>query len=253
MKTTLNLTTAAVALVLFATSATLSQQASAADRQITVNPKNFTFTVNDDADKPADVAETEPGGQPKEKKPLKPVFKVPDESDLKQDASSQQDDESPAIPPKKKGASKFKVETQSEQAASPPDEQDDDEDVATSPAPPPAKLLNETAKLVKKPAAAPVENDDEATSDDTDQGADVADDKQEAVEGDVADTAEDVEAAPVESKKPRIYYYASKQKSYEKTHSDEADSEAYGHSVPTYEPTYYDYSGASCHNSYTGY
>ncbi len=255
MKTSLNLTTATVALVLFAT--TSSFQATAADRQITVNPKDFpTFTVNKDTDKPADVAQTEPGGQPKEKKPLKPVFKVKDAAPAVEQASSQQDDDTPAITPEKKGAKSFKVEPASEQAATTPDAEDDDEEVATSPAPRPAKLLNDQAKLVKKPAKAPVEADEEATADETEQDDAIAADKPEATNDDVADTAEEPEAAPVKRKKPRTYYYASKQKSYEKIHGDDDEVElepAYSGHQQSYQPTYYDYSGANCHQNYSGY
>jgi hypothetical protein len=128
MKTTLNLTTAAVALVLFATSTAMLTPANAADRQITVNPKNFpTFTVNKDVEQAA----TEPRDTPVK------------------------------IKRTKEDSFRFRIEDKTQQAAAPPSLDEEEQDIAT-PDDRPAKLLNEQAKLIKKPAPAETDESDNA-------------------------------------------------------------------------------------------
>jgi hypothetical protein len=252
MKTHLNLTTAAVALLLFATPLVLAITARAADRQITVNPKNFpTFTVNNDSEPAADVATTAPDAPPAKVTPK--AFRVDDKPVLTEDASSEDAKPPVKFPRKKEDSFRFRVEDRSQQAVAEPT-QDDDEDVAPPPAARPANLLNETVKLVKKPAA--IQPADEATpdaanTDDSDHSAEISADSNEEP---VSDTADEPAAESVAPSKHRMYYYASKQKSYEQSHADdETVDTGYGDNQQLSAPTYYDYSGASCNHSYNGY
>ncbi len=252
MKTHLNLTTAAVALLLFATPLVLSITAHAADRQISVNPKDFpTFTVNNDTAPGADVATTNPGAPPVKVTPK--AFRVDDKPAVTEEAAIEDAKPPVKIPRKKEDSFRFRIEDRSQQAVSEP-ALDDGEDVALAPAERPANLLNEKIKLVKKPE--PVQPDDEATtdeskSDDSDHSAEISGD---ANEEPAADTAEAPALESVAPSKHRMYYYASKQKSYEQSHADDASVEPeYSDYQQSSEPTYYDYSGASCNHSYNGY
>jgi hypothetical protein len=246
MKTTLSFT----ALALFTTSLLLPMQASAADRQISVNPKLTKiekFTVNKDEQQAVDVATTAPD-EPKQKVTPK-AFRVDDNPVVTDEASNDETSDTP----KPKKAFRFRVEDQSEQAAATPT-QDDDEEVASSQDDRPANLPTQEVKLVKKQRPAPVEsNDEEATTDDTDHSADIAADTNDDVN---ADTSEEPVAAPVGREKHRMYYYASKQNAYDQTQDDYTEAEpvtySYSHRyVQSYQPRYY--AGSSCRHSYNGY
>jgi hypothetical protein len=262
MKSTLNLTTAAVALVLFATTSIIMTPANAADRQITVNPKNFpTFTVNNDAGKPADVAITTPD-QPQQKITPK-AFRVDEKPATVEQASTESGNEQSKIKRTKEDSFRFRIEDKAQQAAETP-VLDDEEDATASPSQRPSNLLNEQAKLVKKlrPAPAvdsePVDSSQDATTEDTDNAADIAADQPETNDEAVANTDDEVATPEISKNKHRTYYYASKQKSYEQSHEDDASTETvYNDEQPTYQqsevPTYYDYTGASCNHSYNGY
>jgi hypothetical protein len=277
MKTSLSFT----ALALLATGLIMPMQADAANRQISVNSKLQSFTVNNDAPAGADVADATPTA-PKSKvtpkffrvndKPagadiadttadapqpkVRPkFFRVDDKPAASEEASN---DDTPVITPKKKNTFRFRVEDKSEQAATAPAEVGDD-DVASSDSERPANLLNEKVKLVKKVRPAPVENnDDEATTDDTDHSAEIAADAGEDVTAEASD--EPAVKQPGEGKN-RMYYYASKQKSYEQIQDDdyaEAEPATYSYRqeyVPSYRHSYVsnDYAGSSCHQSYNGY
>ena len=235
MITTLNLSTAAVALVLFATTSALSVSANAAERQISVNPKNFpTFTVNSDKEPVTDESVTAPL-EPAAKVTPK-AFRVDEKPVVTEEASNEETDVPKKIPRKKEDSFRFRIEDRSQQAAS-PSSQDDDGDVALAPVKRPATLLN-----------------DETNSDDTDHSAEINADQNDENDEAVAETSEEPATQTVAPKKPRVYYYASKQKSYEQAHmnevSDEPSDTDYQHSA---EPTYYDYTGSSCNHSYNGY
>ena len=242
MKTTLSLT----ALGLLATSLLLPMQASAADRQISVNPKPSkiqTFTVENDDQQAVDVAATETDKAQQKVTPK--AFRVDDKPVVTEEAANEDATDTPEIAPPKKKAFRFRVEDQSEQAAATPS-QEEDQDVAVSEDDRPAKLLNEKVKLVKKQRPAPIENnDDEATADETDHSAEIA-----------GDTSDETVDAPVVRQKHRMYYYAKKQNSYEQAQDDYSEPEpvTYSyrhHNIESYQPRYY--AGSSCRNSYNGY
>ncbi len=275
MKSTLSFT----ALALLATGLIMPMQADAANRQISVKGKIQTFTVNNDAPAGADVADATPDApQPKvtpkffrvndkpasaeiadatedapQPKVTPKAFRVDDKPAASEEASN---DDTPVIAPKKNKTFRFRVEDQSEQAAAAVDSEDD---VASSDNDRPANLLNEKVKLVKKVRPAPVEsNDDETTTDDTDHSAEIAADAGEDVTAEALD--EPALNQPGEGKN-RMYYYASKQKSYEQVQEDDyAQAEpvtySYRHNyVPSYRHSYVSnyYTGSSCHHSYNGY
>jgi hypothetical protein len=292
MKNALSLT----ALALLATALVAPMQADAANRQITVNGKKLdnvpTFTVNDSQD--AEVADAtpeapqvvpkafrvddKPGARDEAnnedntdapvitpKKPVTKRFRVEDKQEVADEASV---DNPPEITPKKNKTFRFRVEDQSDAAAAAPG-LDTEDDVASSDNDRPASLLNEEVKLVKKPRPAPVESqDDEAATDETDHSADIAADSN----GDV--TSDEVVEAPVARHKPRVYFYAEKQNSYDRIQNHEFSNDyingddyaepvtySYQHIyAPSYQPRYVAHSyqpryyGSSCHNrSYYSY
>jgi hypothetical protein len=259
MKNTLSLT----ALALLATALLAPMNANAADRQITVNPKKFpSFTVNRDEapgvdvaeaapaekpikvspkafrvdDKPVQEANDTPKFKPKKQKPVQ--FKVEDRPGVIEQAS----DDAPRFTPKPKNKTlRFRVEDQNDQAAAEPT-RDDENEVAATDNDRPVNLLNEKVKLIKKVKPAPVEADEEeATTDDTDHSADIAADtgEEEAVE------------APVKRKAPRLYYYASKQKTYEAHQDYNFETPAYEEDMHQDNYSYQDsgYTGSSCHQN----
>ena len=246
MNTALNLTTAAVALVLFATSSIIMTPANAADRQITVNPKNVpTFTVNNDAEQPADVAATTPD-EPQQKITPK-AFRVGEKPAAVEQTSTETGNKPPKFKRTKEDSFRFRIEDKAQQAAVPPSLDDGEQEMAT-PAERPANLLNEQAKLVKKLPPAPV------NSEEPDNAADIAADQPEADDDAIANTTDEVATPEVRKSKHRTYYYASKQKSYEQSHEDDASTETvYNDDQQSEVPTYYDYTGASCNHSYNGY
>jgi hypothetical protein len=245
MKTTLNLTTAVVALSLFATASILSTAAEAADREISVNPKNFpTFTVNKDNEAPAEVATKAPDEAPQAVKPK--AFTVNEKPEAKEDVAADQAKPRPRVLREKPNARP--VDDNVELAGTKPII-DDEQDAS------PANPLDENAKLIKKQPPEQGAPDDEATTDDGDHADEIAADKNQPDGADVADTTEEPVTEPIAPRKPRTYYYAAKQKSYEQSHEHddvmvEPVADSYQHSDM---PTYYDYSGASCHHDYEGY
>jgi hypothetical protein len=230
MKTTLNLTTAAVALVLFATSAIILNPATAADRQIKVDPKNIpTSTVDTDAEQPVSVGQV----------------------------STESGSTSPAIRRTKEDSFRFRIEDKSQQAAALP-ALDDEKDATPLPSERPANVLNKQAKLVKKLPPAPIDSNETVDSNqdvtNDDNAADTAADQPETNDEAVADAPEEATMPEVGKSKHRAYYYASKQKSYEHSQVDDASTETVDNDYQqSEEPTYYDYTGASCNHSYNGY
>jgi hypothetical protein len=183
MKTTLSFT----ALALLATALILPMQASAADRQISINPKVKTFSVQTTPEVQAeDVAEAAPS-EP-QKKVVPKFFRVNDQPTATEVASS----EDPKPPTKRVKTQEFRVDDTSEQAAAAPT-QDEADDVATTETDRPANQLNEKVKLVKKvPAQIEDTSSEEATADTSDETDDeqVAEVKRPIIE-DTSSTYED--------------------------------------------------------------
>lgn len=170
--------------------------------------------------------------QPRKQKQLR--FKVEDRPAVIEEASIDTSKFTPK--PKQNQKFKFEVKDEDEQAAVETPALDDENEVAATETDRPANLLNEKVKLVKKVRPAPVEAEEEATTEDTDNSADIAADtsEEEAVE------------TPVKRKSPRLYYYASKQNSYEAHENYDFEAPAYNN--VTVEDSYGD-TGSSCNQN----
>jgi hypothetical protein len=228
MKTTLSFT----ALALLATSLIMPMQASAADRQITVNSKIQSFSVEKTADtqdvEVADVAPTEP-----QKKVSPRFFRVNDQPEATQVSSNDDNNNEPKFTPKKKKSFRFQVEKPAPQSAAIPAE-DDDSEVASSEDDRPANLLNEKVKLVKK-APAPQIEDDAAINEDSDN---------EAIAADQPKTAAPAEDAETESDDDALVAQMVAEVKRRKHHVVVEDN--YQYDDAGYEQSY---SGSSCHNT----
>jgi hypothetical protein len=244
MKTTLNLTTAGAALVLFASTLVMPMQANAADRQISINPrldkiKTFTVQTDDKETAGVDLASTSP------EIPTKPVktqeFRVND------DDTAEVEQVKPPSQPKQPNSKRFKVDDSSEQAAQEPvvqqptfDNEDADEPPVSSR---PAKILTQKVK------PAPVE---------TEEGSDVTEEvDNEVIAADqpeaTAEAATDDEAAM-----QKEYAELLRQKHeilLKRAHQQYQDDGSYQDSYqPTYQQSYQtNYEGASCEHNNNGY
>ncbi len=177
--------------------------------------------------------------QPRKQKQLR--FKVEDRPAVIEEASN----ETPVFTPKPKKNTtfKFQVKDEDEQAAVETPALEDTNDVAETETDAPANLLNEKVKLVKKVKPAPVETEEEATTEDSDEGADIA-----------ADTSdEEAVETPVKRKAPKLYYYASKQKTHEAHQDYEFEVPAYNEDMHQDNDSYnYQdsaYTGSSCNQN----
>ncbi len=248
MKTTLNLTTAGAALVLFASTLVMPMQANAADRQISINPrldKIKTFTVQTD-DKPAAGVEVASTSEEKPSRPGKiQEFRVND------DDIAEVEPVKPPSQPKQPNTKRFKVEDSSEQAAQEPTVQQptfDDEDAEE-----PADVSRPAKLLTKKVKPAPV--DAEEGSDVTDQVTEEA--KNEAIASDQPE--ETAEAATDDDAALQQEYAELLRQKHEillkRAHQQYQDDGSYQDSYqPTYQQSYQtNYEGSSCHNNNNGY
>ncbi len=121
MKTTLNLTTAGAALVLFASTLVMPMQANAADRQISVKPrldkiKSFTVKSDDKAAAAIEVASTS-------RDKAQPTFDVDDQPAVNVNDGTQEqannDRATPPKPPKVLNTKKFTVPAERDEAVVP--------------------------------------------------------------------------------------------------------------------------------------
>jgi hypothetical protein len=223
------------------------------------------FTVPSEPDQGANKADPDTqgndGATASRDEPRK-VFDVPDDSqpafDVPDDTEKQTNNNR-ATPPKSSKSQQFTVPGEQEQFSVEPNS-DAQGELAPEQTERPLQLLSEKPKATKKFRPAPIEPNDEQALDDTDQSAAINDDQPDTsapVDEAFAETPEEPAFEPVVREKHRMYYYASKQKSYDKVQQDdyaETEPVTYSyrhHYVQSYQPRYY--AGSSCHHSYNGY